>query len=225
MPRHARIPTSRVNSLRSKLKQIERGCGPFVITRSHTFPMDEWMEFVRDDRETYYSVNDQTKTEGARYSLRDVYGGRIYVQYGLKEDTSLARNPVMRFYRHLRSRMSLEIEKVLSLVSGTFTIKSVPCFINGDYSPVTRTHYDEYHNLVILLNGSKTFYLARQGAIVNTPTRNENETDSDPHDGTSAFVKATLSPGDVLYIPLGWWHYVESAPHSIILNFWFVTRR
>ena len=79
--------------------------------------------------------------------------------------------------------MSLEIEKVLSLVRGTFTIKSVPCFINGDYSPVTRTHYDEYHNLIILLNGSKTFYLARQGAIVNTPTRNENETDSDPHDG------------------------------------------
>ena len=55
-----------------------------------------------------------------------MYGGRIYVQYGLKEDTSLARNPVMRFYRHLRSRMSLEIEKVLSLVRGTFTIKSVP---------------------------------------------------------------------------------------------------
>ena len=53
---------------------------------------------VCEGRSRDYSVNDQTKTEGARYSLRDVYGGRIYVQYGLKEDTSLARNPVMRFY-------------------------------------------------------------------------------------------------------------------------------
>jgi hypothetical protein len=55
---------------------------------------------------------------------------------------------------------------------------------------------------------------------VNTPTRNENETDSNPHDGTSVFVKATLTAGDILYIPAGWWHYVESDPFSVMLNFW-----
>ena len=224
MPRHARIPSSRINNLRVKLQQIKKGTEPFVITKEYTFPEEEWDEFVRKDTGTYYSVNETTKTEGAKYSLRDVYRDKIYIQYGLKTDTSLTRNPLIRFYRQIRSRMHTEIEKVLSLIRGSFTIKSVPCFINGDFSPITKTHYDDYHNIIILLSGSKTFYLARQGSIVNTDNKNENETDSNPHDGTSSFVKATLTPGDMLYIPLGWWHYVESEPNSIMLNFWFVNR-
>ena len=225
MPRHARIHSSRINNLRVKLRQIASGeCNPFVITKEHTFPEEEWREFVRKDTGTYYSVNQTTNTEGAKYMLRDVYRDKIYIQYGLKDDTSLPRNPLIRFYRQIKSRMSLEIEKILSLIRQNFIIKSTPCFINGGFSPVTRTHYDGYHNIVLLLSGSKTFYLAKQGRIVNTPTRNENETDSNPHDGTSAFEKATLAPGCILYIPAGWWHYVESEPYSVMLNFWFLPR-
>ena len=225
MPRHARIHTSRVKNLRVKLQQIQRGrTEPFVINKNYTFPEEEWMDFVRKDRDTYYSVNDRTKTEGAKYTLRDVYTDTVYVQYGLKDDTSLTRNPLIRFYRSIRSQMYTHIEKILSLIRADFTIKSVPCFINGAYSPITKTHFDDYNNIIILLNGSKTFYLAPQGSIINTPNKNENETDSSPHDGTSAFVKATLTAGDMLYIPLGWWHYVESRPNSIMLNFWFVRR-
>ena len=224
MPRHARIHTSRVNNLRVKLQQIQRGTEPFVITKESPFPEEEWAEFVKKDTGTYYSVNKSTNTEGAKYSLRDVYHDKIYIQYGLKNDTSLTRNPLIRFYRQIKSRMHTDIEKVLSLIRGSFTIKSVPCFINGDFSPITKTHFDDYHNVIIMLSGSKTFYLARQGSIVNTDNKNENETDSDPHDGKSIFVKATLTPGDMLYIPLGMWHYVESQPNSIMLNFWFVNR-
>ena len=44
-------------------------------------------------------------------------------------------------------------------------------------------------------------------------------------DGTSAFLNTTLTPGDMLCIPVGMWHDVESLPNSIMLNFWFVGRR
>jgi ribosomal protein L16 Arg81 hydroxylase len=30
-----------------------------------------------------------------------------------------------------------------------------------------------------------------------------------------------LGPGDVLFIPRGWWHYVRSLTPSFSVNFWF----
>ena len=98
-----------------------------------------------------------------RRKVQHLREGITAVQYGLKEDTSLPQNPLIRFYRQIKSRMSIEIEKILSLIRQSFVIKSTPCFINGDFSPVTKTHYDGYHNIVLLLSGSKTFYLAKQG--------------------------------------------------------------
>ncbi|KAK3066023.1 hypothetical protein LTR53_017783 [Teratosphaeriaceae sp. CCFEE 6253] len=35
------------------------------------------------------------------------------------------------------------------------------------------------------------------------------------------FVEALLAPGETLYVPLGWWHYVESRSTSISVNFWW----
>ena len=80
MPRHARIPSSRINNLRVKLQQIKKGTEPFVITKEYKFPEEEWDAFVRKDTGKYYSVNETTKTEGAKYSLRDVHRDKIYIQ-------------------------------------------------------------------------------------------------------------------------------------------------
>jgi hypothetical protein len=38
--------------------------------------------------------------------------------------------------------------------------------------------------------------------------------DATPHD-------ALLGPGDVLFIPKGWWHAVRALTPSFSLNFWF----
>ena len=35
------------------------------------------------------------------------------------------------------------------------------------------------------------------------------------------FVEAILGPGECLYIPLGWWHYVESLSTSFSVSFWW----
>nr|POF07655.1 lysine-specific demethylase 8 [Quercus suber] len=35
------------------------------------------------------------------------------------------------------------------------------------------------------------------------------------------YVEAILSPGDSLYIPVGWWHYVESLTTSFSVSFWW----
>lgn len=34
-------------------------------------------------------------------------------------------------------------------------------------------------------------------------------------------VEGVLKPGDSLYVPLGWWHYVESLTTSFSVSFWW----
>lgn len=40
-------------------------------------------------------------------------------------------------------------------------------------------------------------------------------------DWDSGFYDVVLSPGDALFIPYGWWHFVMSLTSSIGLNYWF----
>ncbi|MCB0726486.1 MAG: cupin-like domain-containing protein [Ignavibacteriae bacterium] len=37
----------------------------------------------------------------------------------------------------------------------------------------------------------------------------------------SQAYKATIGPGDILYIPLHWWHHVRSLDFSININYWW----
>jgi lysine-specific demethylase 8 len=35
------------------------------------------------------------------------------------------------------------------------------------------------------------------------------------------YVDCILEPGDTLYIPVGWWHYVRSLSVSFSVSFWW----
>ncbi|GAB7366202.1 hypothetical protein MBLNU230_g7762t1 [Neophaeotheca triangularis] len=39
--------------------------------------------------------------------------------------------------------------------------------------------------------------------------------------GEAGFQEAVLGPGECLYIPVGWWHYVESLSTSFSVSFWW----
>lgn len=42
-----------------------------------------------------------------------------------------------------------------------------------------------------------------------------------PRFGEAKFVEGILGPGESLYIPLGWWHYVEGLSTSFSVSFWW----
>lgn len=39
--------------------------------------------------------------------------------------------------------------------------------------------------------------------------------------GKAKYQEAMIGPGECIYIPLGWWHYIESASTSFSVSFWW----
>ena len=35
------------------------------------------------------------------------------------------------------------------------------------------------------------------------------------------YLECVLEPGEALYIPVGWWHYVRSCSTGISVSFWW----
>jgi hypothetical protein len=56
-------------------------------------------------------------------------------------------------------------------------------------------------------------------AIETSP--HENWDDVYPGFNDIPYVECILSPGDALYIPIGWWHYVRSCSVGISVSYWW----
>ncbi|KAF2110686.1 hypothetical protein BDV96DRAFT_583563 [Lophiotrema nucula] len=50
---------------------------------------------------------------------------------------------------------------------------------------------------------------------------NQEFEDHFPNFKDAEYVEAVLGPGECLYIPVGWWHYVRSLTPSFSVSFWF----
>lgn len=102
----------------------------------------------------------------------------------------------------------------------------------GSWTPL---HRDPVHNLYCQVIGSKAFRLYAPQVehalhpFADVPRRNSsrvlNPKDPDieqfPDFPTLPYEEAVLEPGDVLYLPPRWWHYVESLTASAAISFWF----
>ena len=42
-----------------------------------------------------------------------------------------------------------------------------------------------------------------------------------PHFRSAPYTEAILAPGECLYLPVGWWHYIRSLTPSFSVSFWF----
>ena len=115
-----------------------------------------------------------------------------------------------------------------------------PAFVTGKLQAGGGpTHYDEYENFAMMVCGSKTFYLAEPDALSNLPVRGQRTNErlgANPFNRVSlapgsssahldevapdVWMLATINPGDILYLPLGYWHWVYSEPHTVMTNVW-----
>lgn len=95
-------------------------------------------------------------------------------------------------------------------------------------------HYDPAGNFLVMVSGCKLVALAspdesvRLYPVLDSIMKSQVNVE---HPDFSRFPRARavdmqvgrLTPGDVLYIPAGWWHYLSSstATHHISVNCWF----
>lgn len=137
-----------------------------------------------------------------------------------------------------------------SATEGTNCVyQPVPDFITpiinvwiGPAQTVSPLHRDEHNNIYTQVVGYKYFRL-HPPATEDTDAKprsmyinkempstsmidlfdvsTENQTKYPNFDWHGRYFEAILGPGDALFIPFGWWHYVQSLSNSIGVNFWF----
>eukprot|EP01134_Creolimax_fragrantissima_P005311 CFRG5311T1 len=110
----------------------------------------------------------------------------------------------------------------------------------GTVGTVTALHTDEDNNFLAQISGNKyikifsptqTKFLyarAHPRATAENPLNNFSPLDirspdleSYPLYEDALAMHAVLEPGDMLFLPKSWWHYVESMSTSFSVNFWF----
>ena len=120
--------------------------------------------------------------------------------------------------------------------------------VNLWYAPKetrTNTHYDGNHNVLIVLRGTKTIELCPPDIIKGSPIHSEHanhpalwralevggncpvvpsfdeELQATRESYKNTVVVASVSAGEAIFIPEGWWHRVESSADCLAINFWF----
>ena len=104
----------------------------------------------------------------------------------------------------------------------------------GPQGTVSPLHYDAPHNLLCQVMGSKYIRLyspAYTECLYPHPEQllhNTSRVDVEAPDGKSypnyrnaKFIETVLHPGQVLYIPPKWWHFVKSLEISFSVSFWW----
>ena len=98
-------------------------------------------------------------------------------------------------------------------------------FLTGNKPSGSLTHQDTTSSLLYCVAGAKTVYIAPPGTekFLNLAVQDHHFLDYNPdqdRDRNSAvWQKCTLGPGDSLFIPKGWWHYVRSVAGTVALSF------
>jgi len=102
----------------------------------------------------------------------------------------------------------------------------------GSKGTCSGLHSDLKDNFFVQIKGNKLIYLAPfedspylypcVDNIVNSPVDLEwVDYLQFPKVAQARIVTATMCPGDLIFIPKGWWHYLKSESASISVNHWF----
>lgn len=114
-------------------------------------------------------------------------------------------------------------------------LKKAPTLWMGPAQTVTPIHFDAADNLLVQIYGRKKLILIspaqskclyypclRLGHVNYSPVDvEEPDFDSFPLYQHATPLEVTIEPGEILFIPVRWWHYARALERTISLNFWW----
>ena len=170
-------------------------------------------------------VNDCAGSAGRREAESSSFEGFVAGPWAAREPGArLAQEPLTGALAGLAADASMP--GLLEPVAGRATAH---LWLTGGVSTAS-LHYDSLHGLLCVATGSKTVTLAPPSATAlldPAPPGGESAN----HAGAAALALAAapgalhtvLAPGDVLFIPNGWWHAVASSERTAAVSFWWAS--
>ena len=166
--------------------------------------------------------------------------GRMSIGAALDTLASLAEEPQP-------PAMALQAMNVLDVMPSFLADNTMP-LLDSDIVPrvwmsnrsMIAPHFDNYHNIACVVSGSRRFTVFPPeqvsnlyiGPLLKTPGGSPISVVNLREPDYARFPKfrqalesaqeATLAPGDAIYIPILWWHGVESLDSmNILVNYWW----
>jgi cupin-like protein len=207
---------------------LRAAMGSWPATRKWTF---DWFRREHgacrvDLNPNAYRVNDDTGC-AERIGPSSSMALAEYIQRVLSSGQRgyLAGNEIYRNVPTLRDDLAFDAHTSLGRWA-------VPSFFMGGPGTVSRTHVDWAQNLHALFVGRKHWKMwapHRLREMQPIPADWRFSVSGRDLNGPATIPVApdldfVLEAGDLLYVPYGWWHWVETEQPAIAANLWFWTR-
>lgn len=86
---------------------------------------------------------------------------------------------------------------------------------------VSSYHYDSYHGLLCVVSGVKKVRLHNPGSFIKSESLFKEWYNHPLKHVEICSYEVQVKRGDILYIPEGWWHYIDSTPDTLAVSIWW----
>lgn len=140
---------------------------------------------------------------------------------------------IFRYYPHLKKDIDF------SLFEKGITKENVINAWIGPPNTISGFHADTANNVYAQIKGKKRFIICSTkfnktmypskkhiyGAVASEVDINNFDVKKYPKFKENEFLNVVLEPGDVLYVPQNWWHYVQALDFSISISNFGYTKK
>lgn len=202
--------------------------------------------FPFDEKTSTAKVQKQFVANGIRRVDEELDLGPGLV--AIERDEALSKKGKLRsFPRNLKVKLSaiekLNVQKppLVKSDTGLKDLWQLPTVWMGTSSSDTRFHHDCCDNFVMMVSGTKRFTLSPTsdwrflnpncvGKLKNLCWANVNDPNDRLPNVNKKKARAALNyinklvvdvgPGDVLYMPAGWFHHIQNLGPTVMVNWW-----
>lgn len=171
-----------------------------------------------DPQHEYNLDEHKTRLLMREYVRMVVEGGETNDYYLVAQNYLLSRPEFQELYGHITGMDGyLDMENITGRARIWFGPKSIITRMHHDAAPVMIAQVYG-HKQVKLISPFHMNNVSPEGDWLSTLDLDHLDYDQSPRMRNVDILEVTLAPGDLLFIPLGWWHWVKGLDVTISLS-------